>query len=54
MRLALFGATGALGRECARQALEAGHGVRALCRDPAKLPAELAERIGAQPVPALP
>lgn len=42
MQLALFGATGSLGRECLAQALEAGHGVRVLARTPAKLDAGLA------------
>ena len=37
MRLALFGATGALGRECLEQCLEAGHEVAVLARTPAKL-----------------
>lgn len=45
MRIALFGATGALGRECLEQALEAGHEVCALARTPAKIPEELADRI---------
>ncbi|MFN7543140.1 MAG: NAD(P)-dependent oxidoreductase [Acidobacteriota bacterium] len=37
MRVLIFGATGAVGREVLAQALELGHGVRALVRDPAKL-----------------
>jgi putative NADH-flavin reductase len=36
--LALFGATGGTGRQIVTQALEAGHTVRALVRDPARLP----------------
>ncbi|HWY24892.1 MAG TPA: NAD(P)H-binding protein [Nevskia sp.] len=45
MNLTLFGASGALGGECLKQALEAGHKVTALLRNPDKLPAELRERI---------
>jgi putative NADH-flavin reductase len=45
MRVALFGATGALGRECLAQCLEAGHQVTVLVRTPSKLPAELRERV---------
>jgi uncharacterized protein YbjT (DUF2867 family) len=37
MPIALFGATGGTGREVLEQALAAGHEVRALARDPAKL-----------------
>lgn len=36
-RLALFGATGGTGRQIVTQALEAGHTVQALVRDPARL-----------------
>ncbi len=36
--LAVFGATGGTGRQIVSQALEAGHTVRALVRDPARLP----------------
>jgi putative NADH-flavin reductase len=39
MNLAVFGATGRTGRHVVDQALAAGHTVRALARDPAKLPA---------------
>jgi len=39
MNLAIFGATGRTGRHVVEQALAAGHTVRALVRDPAKLPA---------------
>ena len=39
MKLAIFGATGRTGRELVRQALEAGHEVAALARDPGRLPA---------------
>jgi uncharacterized protein YbjT (DUF2867 family) len=38
LRIALFGATGGTGRQVLAQALEQGHGVRALVRDPTKLP----------------
>lgn len=38
MRIAVFGATGGTGRHLVRQALETGHEVRALVRDPARLP----------------
>jgi putative NADH-flavin reductase len=45
MKVTLFGATGAVGGECLKQCLEAGHAVTALVRTPAKLPPELRERI---------
>ena len=38
MKLAIFGATGTVGSELLTQALNAGHDVRVLVRDPAKLP----------------
>ncbi|WP_431950289.1 NAD(P)-dependent oxidoreductase [Actinacidiphila sp. bgisy167] len=38
MRIAIFGATGHVGRELVAQALDAGHEVTALARDPARLP----------------
>ncbi len=38
MKLALFGATGSLGRECLTQALERGHELSVLARTPSKLP----------------
>ncbi|MEU4836084.1 SDR family oxidoreductase [Streptosporangium sp. NPDC023615] len=38
MRLTVCGATGGTGREVVRQALEAGHEVTAVVRDPARLP----------------
>ncbi len=44
MKLTIFGATGALGHECLRQALDAGHDVTVLVRTPAKLAPEMAER----------
>jgi putative NADH-flavin reductase len=45
LNLTLFGASGALGGECLKQALEAGHHVTALLRNPDKLPADLRGRI---------
>lgn len=38
MRFTVFGATGGTGRQLVRQALEAGHEVTAVVRDPARLP----------------
>jgi putative NADH-flavin reductase len=37
MKVAIFGATGSVGRELVKQAIEAGHTVTALVRDPAKM-----------------
>ncbi|MEU9331980.1 NAD(P)H-binding protein [Streptomyces sp. NPDC048290] len=37
MKLTVFGATGGVGREIVRQALDAGHQVTAVVRDPARL-----------------
>lgn len=37
MRLAVFGATGATGRQVVRLALQAGHEVTAVVRDPGRL-----------------
>lgn len=45
MKVAVFGGTGALGSECVRQCLEAGHEVTALVRNPSKLEAAVRERI---------
>jgi putative NADH-flavin reductase len=45
VKLSLFGATGALGRECLAQSLEARHELTVLARTPEKLPAELRDRI---------
>lgn len=39
-RIALFGATGGTGRQIVAQALEAGHTVQALVRDPVRLPVQ--------------
>ncbi|GII86717.1 NADH-flavin reductase [Sphaerisporangium siamense] len=38
MRLTVIGATGGVGKEVVRQALDAGHQVAAVVRDPARLP----------------
>lgn len=40
MHIALFGATGGTGSQVLEQALAAGHSVKALARDPDKLPAQ--------------
>jgi putative NADH-flavin reductase len=40
MRLIVFGATGGTGRHVVTQALDAGHEVTAVVRDPSKLPAQ--------------
>jgi len=45
MKLAIFGATGSLGSECARLALGAGHELSVLVRDPQRLNPEFDERI---------
>lgn len=45
MRIAVFGATGQLGRQCVRQALDAGHSVTVLARSPAKLADDLRRRV---------
>jgi putative NADH-flavin reductase len=45
MKIAVFGATGQLGQECARQALAAGHEVRVLARTPSKLAEDLRDRV---------
>lgn len=45
MKIALFGATGALGQECLSQALDAGHEVSVLVRTPSKLPESARPRI---------
>jgi putative NADH-flavin reductase len=46
MRLAIFGATGTVGSELLAQATDAGHEVRALVRDPARL-ADVRRRVAA-------
>ena len=45
MKVSIFGATGALGKECVAQCLEAGHDVVVLARSPSKLPKELRFRV---------
>ena len=45
MKLAVFGATGALGHHLVRQALDAGHGLSVLARTPAKLDPAVRERV---------
>ncbi|CAM5411582.1 NAD(P)-dependent oxidoreductase [Streptomyces avidinii] len=45
MKITVFGATGGVGREVVRQALEAGHEVTAVVRDPARLPVPAHERL---------
>jgi nucleoside-diphosphate-sugar epimerase len=41
VKLALFGATGGVGREVLSQAIAAGHAVTAVVRNPSKLPADV-------------
>jgi putative NADH-flavin reductase len=41
VKLALLGATGGVGREVLSQAIAAGHAVRAVVRNPSKLPADV-------------
>ncbi|MFE9564644.1 NAD(P)-dependent oxidoreductase [Streptomyces sp. NPDC006487] len=45
MKLTVFGATGGVGHEVVRQALEAGHEVTAVVRDPARLDVPAHERL---------
>lgn len=45
MNITLFGATGALGGECLKQALEAGHAVTVLVRSAEKLASELTHEL---------
>ncbi|MFD8796022.1 NAD(P)-dependent oxidoreductase [Streptomyces vinaceus] len=45
MKLTVFGATGGVGREVVRQALDAGHEVTAVVRDPARLGVPAHERL---------
>jgi putative NADH-flavin reductase len=49
MRIAVFGATGQLGRQCVRQALDLGHSVTVLARTPAKLNDEFRRRVDIVP-----
>lgn len=45
MKVTIFGSTGALGLECLRESLAAGHEVCVLARTPSKLPSDLRGRI---------
>lgn len=45
MKITVFGATGGVGREVVRQALDAGHEVTAVVRDPARLGVAAHERL---------
>lgn len=45
MKMFVLGATGGTGREVVAQALDAGHDVTVLVRDPARLPAATLERV---------
>lgn len=45
MKITLFGATGALGSECLKQSLAAGHELTVLVRSASKLPAQLRDKI---------
>jgi uncharacterized protein YbjT (DUF2867 family) len=45
MHLIIPGATGSLGSHVLRRALGSGHDVSVLVRDPAKLPADVRERV---------
>ncbi len=45
MKITLFGASGALGSECLRQALAAGHELTVLLRNPSKLPEALRQQL---------
>ncbi|MFJ8015841.1 NAD(P)-dependent oxidoreductase [Streptomyces sp. NPDC096339] len=51
MKITVFGATGGVGREVVRQALDAGHEVTAVVRDPARLPVPAHERLRVATVP---
>jgi putative NADH-flavin reductase len=47
MKITIFGATGALGSECLAQALDAGHDISVLVRNPDKLPQSLRCKVNA-------
>ena len=47
-RIALFGATGSLGSQVARQAVDAGHPLSVFVRSPAKLPVPVSSRAAVQ------
>ena len=52
MKLTIIAATGGVGRELLRQAVDAGHDVTAVARNPAKLPSEVAAGGAARAVTA--
>jgi putative NADH-flavin reductase len=45
MKITIFGATGALGSECLAQAMDAGHDISVLVRNPDKLPQSLRHKV---------
>jgi putative NADH-flavin reductase len=45
MKLTIFAATGGIGRQILQQAVEAGHDVTAVVRNPQKLPGELSRQV---------
>jgi putative NADH-flavin reductase len=45
MRLTIFAATGGIGRQILEQAIDAGHDVTAVVRNPQKLPAKLSRQV---------
>ena len=45
MKITILGATGALGSECLAQALDAGHDITVLVRNPEKLPQSLRHKV---------
>jgi putative NADH-flavin reductase len=45
MKLTIFAATGGIGRQILEQALDAGHDVTAVARNPRKLPGELSRQV---------
>ena len=45
MKLTIFAATGGIGRQILKQAIDAGHDVTAVVRNPQKLPAELSRQV---------
>ena len=45
MKLTIFAATGGIGRQILEQAVDAGHDVTAVARDPQKLPGELSRQV---------
>ncbi len=45
MRLTIFAATGGIGRQILRQAVDTGHDVTAVVRNPQKLPGELSRQV---------